>query len=507
MAGSFPSVTAARLVANLPQASGAFWLLAVVLPVISLFLVVFLWFFCRIEVGAGEIAILVRKTGHDLPAGQILALDASQKGIQLEVLAEGRYFYNPYTWDWELGQITDIPAGRLGVKTRLYGNDLPPGRILAGEGQKGILAEALRPGKYRVNPYAYQVETFPALSVPPGSVGVLTSLTGEDVLNGTVAENQRNTFLVSDTQKGVRPQVLDPGTYYLNPYVTNVTLVNLQSQRFEMSGEDVIGFLTLDGFEVQVEGTVEFAIARDKAAVLTHRVGDMEDVLRKIILPRARGFSRIEGSKHSAVAFIVGETRQLFQNNLESHLKKEAETWGVMIKSVLVRNIRPPDQVASVIREREVAVQTARKYEQQIEQARSKAELTKQEMLAVQSQEKVAAETARIRAVIQAEQSQAVRLTAAKRELEVAEIEVQSALAQAQAILAKAEGERAVVQAQSEAQAAVRGAEVVALGGGLNLARWVLYGKLAPRIETILSDEREGLGVLLRTYLPQGEAR
>ena len=69
------------------------------------------------------------------------------------------------------------------------------------------------------------------------------------------------------------------------------------------------------------------------------------------------------------------------------------------IKSVLIRNILPPDQIASIIRDRQVAVQNALKYAQQIEQARSKAELTRQEMLAEQNKEKVVAETARIQAV------------------------------------------------------------------------------------------------------------
>ena len=60
-----------------------------------LFLPVWFWFFCRIEPGPGEIAVLIRKTGKELPSGQILALEKGQKGIQLEVLAEGRYFKNP----------------------------------------------------------------------------------------------------------------------------------------------------------------------------------------------------------------------------------------------------------------------------------------------------------------------------------------------------------------------------------------------------------------------------
>ena len=387
-----------------------------------LFLPAFVWFFCRIEPESGDIAILIHKTGENLPSGQILASSPEQKGIQLDVLAEGRYFRNPYSWDWLMARITDIPAGKLGVLTRLYGKDLPPNQIIAGPDQKGIVADVLSPGKYRINPYAFRVDIFDAITIRPGFVGVVTSLNGEDVLGGTTT-NKPNGFLVGAHMKGVLPTVLDSGTYYLNPYLLSVAEVNLQSQRFEMSGQDAINFLTMDGFTVMVEGTIEFALQGDKAALLTHRVGDMNDIIKKVILPRARGFSRIEGSKHPATTFIVGETRQQFQKDLEQHLRNTCDDWGVSIRSVLIRNITPPEEIASIIRDREVAVQESRKYDQEIGQAISKAELVKQEMLAKQSAEKVEADTVRIRTVIAAQQEQAVRIVQASRELEVAKIE------------------------------------------------------------------------------------
>lgn len=74
---------------------------------------VFIWFFCRIEPEAGEIAVLIRKTGQNLKAGQVIAIEKGQKGIQLEVLSEGRYFKNPYTWSWKIRRILDVPAGKL----------------------------------------------------------------------------------------------------------------------------------------------------------------------------------------------------------------------------------------------------------------------------------------------------------------------------------------------------------------------------------------------------------
>ena len=424
------------------------------------------------------------------------------------MLAEGRYFRNPYHWGWELHRIVDIPAGRLGVKTRLYGAALPPDKIIAGEGIKGILADVLRPGKYRVNPYAFHVEQFDAITIRPGHVGVVTSLVGDDVLNDDMPKDARNTFLIAEGMKGVLPGVLDPGTYYVNPYILNVVEVNLRSQRFEMSGQDVINFLTLDGFTVTVEGTVEFALQRDKAALLSHRVGDMDDITKKIILPRARGFSRIEGSKHPAINFIVGETRQKFQKDLDDHLRLKCEDWGVDVKSVLVRKIIVPDEIAKISRDREIAVQDTMKYAQQITQARSKAELVKQETLALQNSARVEADTARIRAVINAEQGQEVQVIAAKKDLEVTKTGLDAERFDAEAIVFRAEGERDAIRAGNEAEAAVLASQVSAFGGGMGFARYAFYQKVGPRIQTILStDTAEGLGGLFTPYLPTEEVQ
>jgi regulator of protease activity HflC (stomatin/prohibitin superfamily) len=242
---------------------------------------------------------------------------------------------------------------------------------------------------------------------------------------------------------------------------------------------------------------------RDQAAQLTHQVGDMGDILKKIVLPKARGFSRIEGSKNPAKNYIAGTTRQKFQDNLETHLIAQCKNWGVDIKSVLIRNITPPDAIASIIREREVAVQDAVKYGQQIEQAKSEAELVKQEMLAVQNKEKVEADTARIRAVIAADQGREVRLTRANKDLEVAKLENAAAQAQAEAKLLRAKAEGDVIRMKNEAEAAVFASQVQAFGTGADFARNVFYGKIAPQIQAILSgDQAEGIGGLLKWMAP-----
>jgi regulator of protease activity HflC (stomatin/prohibitin superfamily) len=325
-------------------------------------------------------------------------------------------------------------------------------------------------------------------------VGVVTELVGDDILapGGAKDATTGAGFLVKPGAKGVSSRILKEGTHRLNPFVYAVSIVNIQSQRFELSGADAISFLTLDGFTVSAEGTLEFNLDVEKVALLSHEVGDMDDILQKIVLPAARGFSRIEGSKKNATDFIVGESRQAFQNSLEKYLKDVCRPWGVSLNSVLIRDIFAPQEVAAIIRQRELAVQEGLKIEQQIVQAKSQAELERQKALAAQNSARVAAETDSIRAKISAEQRSAEQVIAAQTKLEVAARELKAAQADAAAKLTEAEGERKVVEAQTKAEADVLRQEVAAYGGEGEYVRAKLYGKTAPKLRDVVTADAPG---------------
>lgn len=463
--------------------------LILMFPVIIAAAFLFFWYGCRIEPGNGEIAVLIRKTGKNLPQEQIIAVSPDCKGIQLEVLGEGRYFRNPYTWDWEIKKITDIPAGKFGVLVRKFGKDLPEGEIIApGPEYKGIVREVLGTGKHRINPYAYDVKVYDDIRIMPGNVGVVTNLTGKDLF-GKVRNDFTNNdgFLVDPTRKGVLQDVLKEGTHRINPFIQSVSVVNIQSQRYEFSGKDQISFLTIDGFAVSLDGTVEFNISADSAPRLTHEVGDMEDIMKKLILPSVSGFARIEGSKKSATEFIVGESRQLFQNQLEQFLRKVCKNWGISINSVLIRDIAPPQEIAVIIRNRELAKQEAKKFKQQIRQAESAMELEQQKMLAIQRRALVQAETRKITAEIEAKQRQVEKLIAAKTDLQAAAVQYKTAQADARAKLTIAESERQVIASRNQTEAEILQRNVEAYGGPSGYLRGLLYEKIAPKIESIMT--------------------
>src|SRR5882672_5756424 len=187
-------------------------------------------------------AVLIRKTGDDLPNGEILAT-GDQKGIQADTLPEGWYWRNPYTWDTVMVDQTEIPPSKVGVQIRTWGKQINENAVIAGPGERGIIADVLRPGRYVINPFAYRIVLAPAVSIEPGHVGVLTLVSGTD-------PKDPNEFLVEPGERGVQKHTLPPGTYYENPYVKKIIPIDIRSHRFDMTAEKIIRFPSLDGFDI-----------------------------------------------------------------------------------------------------------------------------------------------------------------------------------------------------------------------------------------------------------------
>src|SRR6185295_5126210 len=164
-------------------------------------------------------AVLIRKTGEDLKDGAILAT-ADHKGIQADLLPEGWYWRNPYTWDHVLVDQIEIPPGKVGVQVRTFGNPLPEDAVIAEEGQRGIIRDVLRPGRYVINPYAYRVVLYEATAIPPGYLGVLTLVSGKEPKNP-------NEFLVEEGERGTQKHTLGPGTYYENPFIKKIIPIDV----------------------------------------------------------------------------------------------------------------------------------------------------------------------------------------------------------------------------------------------------------------------------------------
>ena len=185
------------------------------------------WGFCRFYVEPDEMAVITAKTGQALPPGQILA-QKGQQGIQEDVLGEGRYFLNPWFYEHDIRPVVTIPPGKVGIVTAKVGADLPEGEFLAEPGQKGIWRNVLGPGKYRLNPAGYQIDIVDAISIPIGYDGVVTSLSGQQTAPNEFAKQG---------EKGVRSDVLQPGLYFVNPREFKVDVLEIGVNQVSLLGK------------------------------------------------------------------------------------------------------------------------------------------------------------------------------------------------------------------------------------------------------------------------------
>jgi regulator of protease activity HflC (stomatin/prohibitin superfamily) len=481
------------------------------LALLALGLVMTLYNLCKIEVGTGEQAVLIRREGLELKPDMELAPTPKDgthyyKGVQTGgpnngVLTEGRYFYNPYVWAWEIGPQFIVPAEKIGIRIALSGEDMPAGQILAEPGQKGILREVLKPGRYPYNPYAEMIELHDPVTIPAGLRGVVTRLAGP-------LSKKPNVFLVEEGERGVQQTTLEPGTYYLNPYETRVSQVDCRSRRFNLGQDAEMNFLSADGFPITLDGVVEFRILPEKVAEMFVKYNETangdaidEEIINKIITPESRSLCRIGGSKLSGGQFISGEDREKFQTDLVKSLTENCQKQGIEILAVAITSIQPPDDIAQPVQQREVAKQKLAQYKREKIQQLSEAKLKVEVVLAEQKKRVVEAGQEVVQKTTKAEERQSVAVTLAEQKLKVAQTQLEATKDKASAILAKAKAEADVVKFNNAAEAAGLAAQVQAFDGdGAAMARNMLLAKIAPSFRTILGNSEGPLMELFSQF-------
>ncbi len=465
------------------------------------------WFVIRVEVNAGEVLVLVNKTGRLLPSSladqfgdqvvlypelvRAVASSAGEsedyvrdhhKGIRYEVLPEGRYFPNPYSYKSIKLLATMIDQNEMGVLIRRFGKPLAFPKTVATEpDERGPVTEILRPGRHNINLLAYEVQRFPAIQIPEGRVGVVTLLSGRE-------PERKNTFTVEPGEKGVQRETLPPGLEYYNPYLKRIEIVDVRSHKYDMLGDDAIQFPSNDSFTITIEGTIEWAIRPDRVAEVTVAYGDEKDILNKIIVPNTRSIARIQGSKLEAREFISGKTRAAFQDKLLSELRSECWQQGIQIRSALVRDILPPAEIASLISQREQADQEIDRSTNEMTEAKAEAKLVEQREL--QERNKIIGDARRkvVTVVKESEQRKVVAVTRAKRQYEVGKLELEAATKEADAISARGRAEADVILFNYQARAEPLGQSVKAFGDGVAFAQQFFLRRIAPSISSVLSN-------------------
>src|ERR1041384_8235153 len=133
--------------------------------------------------------------------------------------------------------LVNVGAREIAIKERRYlGARMPPGRVVATEGEVGIQADVLKPGLHLIKwPFERVVQKFPLIEIGPDEIGVLEAIDGDPMPPGRIfapdrAQNAHNlfqdpiAFIKRGGVKGIQLRTLPPGLWPIHPYLFRVSI-------------------------------------------------------------------------------------------------------------------------------------------------------------------------------------------------------------------------------------------------------------------------------------------
>jgi len=168
---------------------------------------------------------------------------------------------------------------------------------------------------------------------------------------------------VYDRGRGVLPYTWGPGLHLKIPFWQIAKLFNAQILEYtirrgfeivnkEALGDDSIKTSTKDGYDIEIEGSIQFRIDRHKAPQLWENVG--ENFVSKIVRPVSR--SKISNTFLGLSLDEIKHQRQQIENMLRNELNTHFSNMSLICEGVLLSEIRIVKPSGN--HEQEVIVQT-----------------------------------------------------------------------------------------------------------------------------------------------------
>src|SRR5438874_11034782 len=132
----------------------------------------------------------------------------------------------------------NVGPREIAIKERRYlGRRMPPGRVVATEGEVGIQADVLKPGLHFLNPFTERLfgRPVPLIEIGADEMGIVEAVDGEPNLPGRIfapdrAQNAHNNFqdpiafIKQGGVKGIQLRTLPPGKWAIHPYLFRVSI-------------------------------------------------------------------------------------------------------------------------------------------------------------------------------------------------------------------------------------------------------------------------------------------
>ena len=323
----------------------------------------------------------VDKDGQPDPNG----IPRGQKGMQNVILPPGNYRFNKYLFEHELGPVTEIEPGFVGVvksniqevefdqqQLHAYQSAILPeitkeiSTELVPRGYKGVWGEYLTPGKHWMHKYAYQVT--------PVDTRIKT-------LNYLGGFTRRYIDLEFDQEGNIK-----------------------QKERHEdvpvpaKAADNAIA-VKVEGWEIPVEVRIQVQIRPEHAPLLVATVGTLENMEENVMTPMLRSILRdVAGAKGRSPLDLMNQ-REIIRRLVQDELDDAALQYGVTLINVQIGEPAIPPELLVAQRRKQISGDLLQAYQEEklaqderIKREKAKAEADQQQTLVAAQIKQQAAE-------------------------------------------------------------------------------------------------------------------
>jgi regulator of protease activity HflC (stomatin/prohibitin superfamily) len=457
-----------------------------------------------VVIAKGQVGVVTAQDGAPIPMGRLLAQSVAghsnyesgeaflknggQKGPQIDVLLPGTYRINLNLFTVQVAPAVVIEANKVGLVTALDGIPLPEREYVASpvtghddyqngsafltkQGQRGPQLDVLRPGTYYINPFMFSVEIDDVAVIERGQVGVVVSNVGEDPTEemkkrlgstqiGASEEEGKEKYVVPKGFRGIQEEVAGPGRYYLNRrafmvYVIDTTNITIDWDDQKDTRFDQLTVISKDGFPIQVAVKVVIRVRPDQAPYMVAKVGSIDNLILHVIHPMIDSSFRNQASTASAMNFLQSRSEE--QAKAETRARADLERYHVECVSVLICQIRLPEDLMQTQTKRIIAEQQQEMYKMEQRSQAERTEMEKMRATADQQPTLVASEIA----VKVATQKKTEMITLAEGN---AEAKALDGIGEGKRLIAIGDGEASKIAAIGEATAQAYNKQQEAIG-------------------------------------------
>ena len=261
----------------------------------------------------------------------------------------------------------------LGCKNHLHNNYQDFQAFLGHGGKIGLQHDPLLYGAYALNPFLVGVELTPMLVVEQGEVAVIKAyvglvtkdMSGTEFKFGSLVRPGHRGIWQEALRTGKYP--INPRCYQAEIVPTAILTLNWSettSQAHNLdAGLSQITAKSREGFVFKFDLQVQIHVPDTKAPRVISMVGTMNNLVNEVLQAAVGNHFRDKLQCMPAITFI--ETRQQVQKEAFAHIGEQLSEYQVETKGVYIQDIQLPEALVKVLTEREIANQEIQTFQKQ----------------------------------------------------------------------------------------------------------------------------------------------